>query len=166
MRIRPEIASDATRIDTVVTEAFKTAAHASGTEAQIVRLLRADGALQLSLVAEEDGVIRGYVAVSAARIGDAAGWSLFGPLAVSPERQRQGIGSALMTEALARLRGAARGAVLVGDPTYYRRFGFRVWPGLFLPGVPDYATLALPLEPGVEPAGELFLHPAFALDMP
>ena len=106
------------------------------------------------------------VAVSAARIGADAGWSLFGPLAVAPDRQRQGIGSALMTEALTRLRGSVRGAVLVGNPAYYRRFGFHAWPGLFLPGVPPEVTLALPLDPGVEPGGELVCHPAFALDAP
>lgn len=47
------------------------------------------------------------------------------PLAVAPERQRQGIGAALVAAALAAAAGGGWRAVFVlGDPAYYRRFGF------------------------------------------
>lgn len=50
---------------------------------------------------------------------------LLGPLAVEPERKGEGIGSALMLEAIARARVLGHAAiVLVGDPEYYARFGF------------------------------------------
>jgi len=53
-----------------------------------------------------------------------------GPLAVRPDQQRHGVGSALLHARL----GAADAlgeplAVLLGDPGYYRRFGFRLSTG-------------------------------------
>jgi putative acetyltransferase len=48
-----------------------------------------------------------------------------GPIAVLPERQNKGIGSKLISEALARARADAwDGVFVVGDPAYYGRFGF------------------------------------------
>jgi putative acetyltransferase len=78
---------------------------------------------------------------------------LLGPLAVLPERQRQGIGSALMRRGLELLR--ERGCafiILVGHPEYYPRFGFERASahGLVSPwdGVPDEAWMACILDAG------------------
>ena len=106
--------------------------------------LRAQGALALSLVAEEEGEVIGYLAVSAARIGTQDGWGLIGPLVVLPSRHRQGIGTALMAEAIRRLRATSRGAALVGDPAYYSRFGFRAFLGLSVAGCPPEVVQAFP----------------------
>ena len=164
MLIREERPEDAGRIGPVIDAAFETAAVSSGTEAKIVERLRSAGALRLSLVAERDGAIVGHIAVSATAIGDRGDWALIGPMAVLPAFQSQGIGSALMEEALRRLRAEGTdGAALVGDPAYYGRFGFRAWPGLKLHGVPDEFVLALPFTEGV-PDGELAHHEAFGLD--
>ena len=79
-----------------------------------------------SLVAQADGEIVGHVAFSDCEVkGADAVVALLGPLAVAPARQRGGIGSKLVREGLARAaeRGAA-GAVVLGDPAYYERFGF------------------------------------------
>ncbi|MDD3443829.1 MAG: N-acetyltransferase, partial [Zavarzinia sp.] len=113
MQIRDETAGDIPAISRVVTEALRLLAQSTGTEAAIVDRLRAADALTLSLVAEEDGEVIGYLAASAARIGTQDGWGLIGPLAVLPSKHRQGIGSALMAEALRRLRATCRGAALV-----------------------------------------------------
>ena len=86
-------------------------------------------------------------------------------LAVAPVRHGQGIGSALMTEALRRLRATCRGAALVGDPGYYARFGFRTFPGLKVTGCPPEVVQAVPFD-GSEPAGELNHHPAFGVIQP
>jgi putative acetyltransferase len=52
--------------------------------------------------------------------------ALLGPLAVHPDHQRRGIGKALIAEGLARLTTDGVKQVLVlGDPAYYSRFGFR-----------------------------------------
>ncbi|CAM5769117.1 hypothetical protein LMIY3S_02730 [Labrys miyagiensis] len=163
MLIRNETAGDIPAISRVVTEALRMLAQSTGTEAGIVERLRADGALALSLVAEEEGEVIGYLAASAARIGKQDGWGLIGPLAVLPSRHRRGIGTALMTEALRRLRATSRGAALVGDPAYYGRFGFRAFPGLKVEGCPPEVVQALPFD-GSEPRGELKHHPAFGLD--
>jgi len=163
MLIRDETAGDIPAISQLVTEALLMLAQSTGTEAGIVEKLRAEGALALSLVAEEEGEVIGYLAASAARIGTQDGWSLIGPLAVLPSRHRQGIGTALMVEALRRLRATSRGASLVGDPDYYGRFGFRAFPGLSVAGCPPEVVQALPFD-GIEPRGELIHHPAFGLD--
>lgn len=163
MLIRNETAADVTAIGRLVTEALRMLPQATGTEAEIVERFRVQGALVLSLVAEEDGNVVGYLAASAARIGAQPDWGLIGPLVVLPSRHRQGIGSALMAEALRRLRATCRGAALVGDPGYYGRFGFRAFPGLRVTGCPPDVVQALPFD-GTEPCGELIHHPAFGLN--
>lgn len=163
MLIRNETIGDIPAISRLVTEALLMLAQSTGTEASIVEALRAEGALALSLVAEEEGEVIGYLAASAARIGTQDGWGLIGPLVVLPSRHRQGIGTALMEEALRRLRVTSRGAALVGDPAYYGRFGFRAFPGLGVAGCPSEVVQALPFD-GIEPCGELIHHPAFGLN--
>lgn len=160
--LRDEAPGDADAIRSLVTGAFRDSAHSSGTEAQVVDDLRAAGALTLSLVAEADGEIVGHVAASPVGIGDARGWFGIAPLAVRPDRQGQGIGAALVTAALARLRTrGAQGAVLVGDPAYYARFGFAADPGIGVPGIPAEYVLTLPFAEPVR--GEVRYHAAFGL---
>ena len=163
MLIRDETTGDIPAIGRVITEAMLTLPQATGTEARIVERLRAEGALTLSLVAEADGAVVGHLAASAARVGAQDGWGLIGPLAVLPAWHRRGIGTALMTEALRRLRATCRGAALVGHPGYYVRFGFRAFPGFGVAGCPPEVVLALPFD-GVAPRGELIHHPAFGLE--
>ena len=98
------------------------------------RVRRAIGALlvaaeaspkDLELVADEGGSIVGHVL---AAVGDVDGGPMIGiaPLSVRPERQGQGIGSALMQELLRRVEAAGWPvALLLGSPQYYSRFGFR-----------------------------------------
>jgi putative acetyltransferase len=84
-----------------------------------------------------------------------------GPISVLPIHQVRGIGSRLMQETLRLLRerGAA-GCVLVGDPGYYRRFGFRSEPSLTTPDVPAEYFLALSFG-GVVPEAVVTFHEAF-----
>ena len=161
--IRAETPADHDALDRLITAAFLILPISDGTEAQIVRGLRADSALWLSLVAERAGKPVGHVAVSRARVGAQSGWALFGPLAVTPDLHRRGIGGALMRAALDEVRGQAPGAVLVGSPAYYGRFGFRSFHSLRMDGVPQEFTLALPFG-GAEPSGTLICHPAFGVE--
>lgn len=142
--------------------AFLRAPHTDHTEQFIVDALRKAHALTVSLVAEEDAAIVGHVATSPVSISDGStGWHGLGPLSVHPERQRRGLGSLLAREALRRLRerGAA-GCVVLGDPGYYARFGFRAEPGLTLPGVPPayFQALCFGSSP---PRGTVAYHAAF-----
>src|ERR1700761_5292975 len=132
MQIRPERPEDARAISIVTEAAFKEAEHTSGTEARIVEALRAANALTVSLVAVEDDMIVGHVAFSPVSISDGSvGWFGLGPVSVTPPRQGQGIGQALVREGLGRLESAgAVGCVVLGDPDYYGRFGFEYDPDL------------------------------------
>ncbi|MCA0940748.1 N-acetyltransferase [Salipiger pacificus] len=164
MHIRTEGPEEAAAISALTTRAFEAAEHADGTEALIVERLRAAGALTVSLVAEEEGTLIGHVAVSPVEIGGHHGWQGLGPISVAPERQRSGVGTALMRAALAEVRAShAPGVVLVGNPAFYGHFGFRQAPGLQLDGIPPEVLLALPFGPEL-PQGVLEFHPAFGLD--
>lgn len=162
MLIRDEMSEDIRSISQLIPEALALLPQSIGTEAAIVERLRFQGALIHSLVVVDDGQVIGYLAASPARIGRQGGWGLIGPLVVLPSRHRQGIGTALMAEALRRLRATCHGAALVGDPAYYRRFGFRSFPGLRVSGCPPEVVLALPFDE-TEPDGEIIHHPAFGL---
>ncbi len=167
MNIRPETPVDIEAIRRVNVEAFQNHPVSRQTEHLIVEELRRAGALEISLVAEEGGEVVGHIAFSRATVGgNDVGWRLLGPVAVLPELQRRGIGSALVRAGLDELRAlGAAGCVLVGDPAYYTRLGFRQCRGLSWPGVPEQYVLCLPLS-GEEPEGELGCHPAFYVTGP
>ncbi|MCA9422055.1 MAG: N-acetyltransferase [Nitrospira sp.] len=76
------------------------------------------------------GDIVGYVAASPISIsGGTQHWYGLGPISVKPECQRQGVGSQPMQQALTELRKlGATGCVVLGEPQYYGRFGFKAEP--------------------------------------
>lgn len=160
--IRDETEADIPAIEALTQAAFLNAAHSSHTEQFIVNQLRKAQQLSLSLVAEDQQQIVGHVAVSPVRIssGD-AGWYGLGPISVCPDKQGLGIGSMLMHAALQRLKAlGAEGCVLLGDPNYYARFGFKPVSGLVLPGVPQEYFQAVSFT-GNFPQGEVTYHDAF-----
>jgi len=138
MIVRPENPLDFVKIRVLVTAAFDGAPHSDGTEVAIVDALREGGALTVSLVAEQDGEIVGHVAFSPVQIdGREVRWYGLGPVAVRPDRQRQGIGVRLIETGIDRIKSLrAAGCVVLGDPGYYSRFGFKADPALSFPGVP------------------------------
>ena len=160
--VRPETDRDIDGIREVNVAAFAGHPFSQQTEHLIVEALRAAGALEVSLVAESDSEVLGHIAFSAAGIGGSSmGWFLLGPVAVMPARQGEGIGRALVEAGLEALRArGACGCVLVGDPAFYGRFGFRQCPGVAWHGVPDENVLCLPMS-GEMPAGEVAHHRAF-----
>lgn len=164
MWIRSESEADHAAIGAVIEAAFAQVPHASGTEARIVEALRRDGALTVSLVADIDGRIAGHVAASPVTIDGAEGWHGLGPVAVAPQDQGHGVGSALVQAALAELRAAgSQGCVVLGDPGYYTRFGFGTVPGLSYPGAPAEYFMALAFGEAA-PRGSVAYHPAFSAD--
>lgn len=165
MQIRLERPEDATTIHALTDMAFKGRPYSDGTEAAVIEALRAAGALTLSLVATgggENGEIWGHVAFSPVTVdGAACDWYGLGPVSVWPERQKGGVGQALIREGLSRLRAlGAGGCVLTGDPGYYRRFGFENDAGLTYAGAPAWAFQRLVLN-GPAARGEVGFHPAF-----
>jgi putative acetyltransferase len=161
VKIRDEGPEDAAEIAALVTEAFRGAPHSDGSEGPLVGRLRDAGGLLVSLVAEADGRLAGHIGASPAEVGGDRGWVAIAPVSVRPDLQRRGIGTALVQALLARLRATgARGAVLVGDPGYYGRFGFRARPGLTAGTIPAVYVQALGFGEAT-PRGELRFHPAF-----
>ncbi|SAK50354.1 GNAT family N-acetyltransferase [Caballeronia ptereochthonis] len=162
MTIRDEHAEDIDTITRLTTAAFEREEHSSHTEQFIVNALRRGKQLTVSLVAVENNEITGHVAVSPVTVSSGApGWFGLGPISVWPDRQGQGIGSALMKAALSELqRLGGVGCVVLGDPGYYGRFGFKVHPGLELPGVPREYFQALSFG-GELPTGTVQYHTAF-----
>lgn len=123
MNIRPEQPNDRAAI-----HALHVAAFGSPVEADIVDVLREQARPIVSLVADDNGEIVGHILCTPVTLEGHAERRIMGlaPLAVAPERQRQGIGSALVRNGLAWCRQLGYGAVVVlGHPSYYPRFGFR-----------------------------------------
>lgn len=123
VHIRRESAADITAV-----AALNRAAFGRAEEADLVDQLRNAGRAAVALVAERDGALLGHILFSPVTI-EHARLDLhplgLAPMAVRPDRQRTGIGSALVRSGLAACRAAGAGAVVVlGHPTYYPRFGF------------------------------------------
>lgn len=161
--IRPERAADIGAIDALLRAAFEDHPHSDGSEHQVVERLRARGRLALSLVALDGGGIVGCLALSPVAIdGVESGWMGLGPLAVAAASRRRGIGAALVEAALARLDAAgAAGCVVLGEPAYYGRFGFRRAAALRYPGPPAGYFMVRPGQGVPVPAGIVRYDEAF-----
>lgn len=158
LTVRDEVEGDRPAIRALTRAAFARAPRSDGNEQDIVDALRADGDLVLSLVATNlDEAIIGHLAISPVTISDGStGWFAGGPLSVMPTRQRTGIGSQLVEESLERMKArGAHGLVLLGDPEYYVRFGFRADPDIVLPGAPPEYFQVRMLGEGARPKGEV-----------
>ena len=165
IQVREEREADLPAIGRVLEFAF-----GGRIEAMLVEVLRAERAIVLALVAELDGEIVGHVVFSPVAIldprfrGSAVGLA---PLAVTPARQRSGIGSMLVREGLRRCGIAGhRVAVVLGHPEYYPRFGFQSAERFGLTcdfPAPPGVFQALELEPGALDGvqGHVTYQPAF-----
>jgi putative acetyltransferase len=162
MIIRKETQSDIEAITQVTIAAFRTLPISNHTEQFIIKALRAAGALTLSLVTEIGGIIVGHIAFSPVTISDGAkDWYGLGPVSVLPDYQKQGIGKALINKGLSLLKDmGGEGCALVGDPNYYKRFGFKNFPELIHEGIPQEVFLVLPFTEKI-PKGFVVFHEGF-----
>jgi putative acetyltransferase len=152
LSIRPETPADVAGVHEVNRRAFERP-----NEASLVDAIRASDAFlpDLSLVADDGGRVVGHVLFSRIGIRSDAGVLpalALAPVAVQPERQREGIGTQLIRRGLADAqRRGERIVIVVGHPEYYPRFGFvpaRAH-GLESPfPVPDGVFLVRELTPG------------------
>jgi putative acetyltransferase len=126
MILRREVPEDRAAIFAVHAAAFARSDRGDVPEAKLVDALRDDGDAipALSLVASIHDAVVGHVMCSRAGIDVFPSVGL-GPLGVLPAHQRRGVGQALMHGVLAAADALDEPAVvLLGDPGYYRRFGF------------------------------------------
>ncbi len=118
MHVRMILDNDFNAVEDLLIDSFATA-----DEARLVEMLRGRGDLALELVAEENGKLVGHLAFS--RLVAPTGWLALAPLAVLPKYQRQGVGADLIANGIVAAENAGwRAIVVLGDPKYYRKFGF------------------------------------------
>lgn len=159
MIVRSESPGDIAGIRVVEEAAFLQSA-----EADLVDDLRAAGDSVFSLVAVESETVTGHAMFSRLQAPFPA--LALGPVAVLPDRQRMGVGSRLIREGIARSEAAGwLGIFVLGDPAFYRRFGFDV--GKASGFISPYAgphLMALPLGRNELPTdtGSIQHAPAFA----
>ena len=164
--VREEGPDDLTAIREVNDRAFD-----QPLEGRIVDALRAHGAVRLSLVAEVERRVVGHILFSPVTSAGADGLGL-GPMAVTPEQQRRGVGAALIDAGLARLRAAGCSFVVVlGHHEYYTRFGFVPASRYGLRcewDVPDESFMVHVLDPAATAAaaGQIRYRPEFVMEMP
>lgn len=148
----PETEDDIASIREVIAAAF-----GQTSEAQLVDAIRNSSNFipELSIVAAEDGNVLGHILFSPIVIesqGKTVPALALAPLAVTPVRQREGIGSQLVQAGLSKCRELGHSIVVVlGHPHYYSRFGFQTASqfGVQAPfTVPDEAFMVLELQPG------------------
>ena len=165
MLIRVENENDRTHVYSVNESAFKTPA-----EANLVNALRIQAQPIVSLVAEENGEIVGHIMFSPVTLSGFAGLKALGlaPMAVAPEYQRKGIGSALVRAGLERCKLLGFAVVVVlGHPDYYPRFGFSPSSRFGIDSeyeVPEDVFMAMELQPGAlsGKTGRVKYHDAFS----
>lgn len=150
MLVREETPADRDFIRDVNRQAF-----GGDAEGALIDQLRADGDVLLSLVAQVDGEIVGHILFSRLEAevnGRPLKVASLAPMAVTPEFQGRGIGTALVERGLALCRERGISAVVVlGHPDYYPRFGFSARKGQALQSAysgAGEAYMALELVPG------------------
>ena len=161
---------DETGADRAAVHALNSAAFPSAAEADLVDALRELAKPSIALVAEADDRIVGHILFTPVTLSANTGLSIMGvaPMAVLPEFQRRGIGSALVAAGLSRCRDLGAGAVVVlGHPDYYPRFDFKPASDFDIDceyDVPPGVFMLQELVPGYLQghAGTIRYHAAFA----
>ena len=157
MLIRQETTNDHNAVYNLIRDAFASAEHSDGTEQDLVEALRKNKEAfipELSLVAEDRGVIAGHILFTKMKVGDVTVLAL-APLSVKPEYQRQGIGMALIREGhrIAAVLGYGYSVVL-GSEIYYPKTGYRPAEDFSIEipeGIPTQNYMAIQLMPQAKP---------------
>ncbi|WP_172329301.1 GNAT family N-acetyltransferase [Mangrovicoccus sp. HB161399] len=150
-RVRPE---DRTEISVLVVSTF-----GQNNEHRLIEALRDAGAVALELVGIMDGRIVGHVCFS--QLDVPTGWWALAPVSVSSAHQNQGIGSELVRYGLDEARQSrAAAVVVVGNPLYYRRFGFVFGgPAQLASPYPEQYTGLYPIDPATASASVALRYP-------
>ena len=148
LRIEIESPSDGPAVAALVLAAF-----GPGRFAKTAERVREQAGVAAGFVAHEDGRLIGSVRLWSIRVGDTPALFL-GPIAVDAVNRRAGLGADLVQVCIDRARAiGAAGVLLIGDPPYFTRFGFRAVSGVTLPGPVDPARLMWLSIAGPAPVG-------------
>jgi putative acetyltransferase len=166
--IRTERDTDQSEIAEVVRAAFVR--HPDEVATFVERIRASEQFIpELALVAEDSSGVIAHVMLSWVGVAGGSRPRILNltPMSVRPDRQRMGVGTQLIRDALGRAEEAGEPAVMVeGIPAYYPRFGFeRARPLGFIPPnskIPDDAFMVKRL-PGYtsELAGRIVYPAAF-----
>lgn len=164
MLVREEQERDQAEVHAVNRAAFDTPM-----EATLVDRLRKEARPVVSLVAVDGERVVGHILFSPVVLSEHDDLRIMGlaPMAVVPEYQRKGVGSALVSAGLKRCKELEYGAIVVlGHPDYYPRFGFvsAARSGIRCAyDAAEEAFMLVELQPGyLENAqGTVCYHPAF-----
>ena len=120
---------------------------------------------ELTFVADDDGEVVGFTMLSYVKAAQ-RDVLILTPMAVRPDRQREGVGKRVVHAALAAADARGEPVVLVeGVPSYYPQFGFVSASALGFespdPRIPDAAWLALPLGSWDKAVAAPVVYPAF-----
>jgi len=155
--------------DILAMRAANEAAFETGAEAVVVEALRENGKFVLSLVADIEGEVVGHILFTDILMepGGAETRVLgLAPMAVRPEWQGKGIGSALVRRGMEDCRELGyRGIVVLGHPGFNPRFGFAPASRLGISCIYDSldeAFMALALGGAELPKGRALYQPEFA----
>ena len=121
--LREATSGDHEAVANIVSAAFKRE-----DETKLVRALWAADAMRVEMLAEKDGAPIGYCAFSPLTAKPALDGVMLGlaPVAVTPDHQSKGAGTAVVNAGLAACRKLdARLIAVLGEPSYYGRFGFK-----------------------------------------
>ena len=164
MRIRAEVPRDYLSVHQITAAPFGVE-----TEAKLIGVLRAQASPVVSLVAEDNGTLAGHILFSPVSLPGSEALAMgLAPMAVTPLRQRRGIGSALVRAGLARCQElGAVAVVVVGHPEFYPKFGFSPAERFGLKceyDVPAGAFMAIELHAGAlrGASGTVKYHAAFS----
>lgn len=164
MLIRQETSEDFIEIYKLIAEAFETAEHAEGNEADLVIALRKGRGFipELSLVAEINQELVGHILFTKAKVANDE-VIVLAPLSVKPKYQRQGVGMALINHGhrIATELGYQYSIVL-GSELYYPKAGYVLAEQLGIeipPGIPSANFMAIKLQENAKPIHGAVTYP-------
>jgi len=143
VRIDAETPADAASVEALVMAAF-----GPGRYAKTAERIREHAGVAAGFVARDNGVVIGAVRLWSITVGERPALFL-GPITVSADNRKGGLGADLVQACIE--HAGETGILLVGDPPYFGRFGFRAAPDARLQGPVDQRRV-LWLGEG-EPAG-------------